>query len=233
MKKIYFDGCSYTFGQGLELYCNSLDKFEPNRMSHYRFTNDDMQFISKNRYSGIVSNHFGFKEINKSFNGKSNGNILNTLKNENIDEYEYFIIQLTHFNRYFMNGVEWHGQPDTIDYLLKNKILSEDIINYTINNVDKIQYEYYLELALLFKNYPNKLKIIFHSNEWEDILTKEEIEKYGISANGYHMIRKWAYNRMLFINQQEEFRYNPATKGDSHLILEGHKLLAKSIIEQL
>ena len=48
MKKIYFDGCSYTFGQSLELYCNPLGIFEHNRMSKYEFTNEDILFLKKN-----------------------------------------------------------------------------------------------------------------------------------------------------------------------------------------
>jgi len=233
MKKIYFDGCSYTFGQGLELYCNPLDIFKPNRMSEYLFTKADMEFIKKNRYTGIVANHFEFIEINKSKNGKSNGMILNDLKNVNIKEFEYFIIQLTHFNRYFTNNVEWNGQSDTIDYCIKNNFLTKELVNYTISNIEKIQYEYFLELQKIFVDCTEKLKIIFHSNEWQDILSKDEIKKYGISIDGEYMIRKWAEENNMFINQQYEFKANPATIGDSHLILAGHQILAESIIKQL
>lgn len=234
MKKIYFDGCSYTYGQGLELYCNPLNIFSDNRLSHYKFTNKDIEFIKSNRYSGLVSTIGKFNEYNKSRNGKSNGRILFDLKSENINEYEYVIIQLTHFGRFFTNNMcEWISSTNEIENLLKNKILSEDVINYTINNVDKIQYEYYLELALLFKNYPNKLKIIFHSNEWEDILTKEEIEKYGISIDNEYMIRRWAENNSMFINQQPLFKRHAASNRDTHLTIEGHKILAQEIIKQL
>ena len=62
MKKIYFDGCSYTWGQGLELYCNDLDAFDEHRMSKYIFTKNDIDFISKNRYSSIVSNTLNLEQ---------------------------------------------------------------------------------------------------------------------------------------------------------------------------
>jgi hypothetical protein len=234
MKKIYFDGCSYTFGQSLELYCNPLNIFFHNRMSHYKFTNEDIEFIKSNRYSGLVCKIGEFDEHNKSRNGKPNGRILFDLKNENINEYEYVIIQLTHFGRFFTNNMhEWISSTDVIENMLKNKILSEDIINYTINNIDKIQYEYYLELISLFKNYPNKLKILFHSNEWESILTKEEIEKYGISIDNEYMIRKWAENNNMFIKQQPLFSKHDTSNTDTHLTIEGHKILAQEIIKQL
>ena len=125
MKKIYFDGCSYTYGQSLELYCNPLNIFSDNRLSHYKFTNEDIEFIKNNRYSGLVSTIGKFNEYNKSRNGKSNGRILFDLKSENINEYEYVIIQLTHFGRFFTNNMcEWIGSTNEIENLLKNKILS-------------------------------------------------------------------------------------------------------------
>ena len=77
-----------------------------------------------------------------------------------------------------------------------------------------------MELEKIFVDCPEKLKIIFHSDEWEDILSKEEIEKYGISIDGEYNIRKWAEKNNMFINQQSEYKNHPATIGDSHIILE-------------
>jgi hypothetical protein len=234
MKKIYFDGCSYTFGQSLELYCNSLDIFEHNRMSKYKFTREDLEFIKKNRYSSIVSKHLIFEEINKSRNGKGNGRILFDLNQHNIKDYEYFIIQLTHFGRYFTKNMhEWQSHKETIDFMLNNNFLTQKEIDYTIENIEKIQLEYFIDLENKFKDFPNKLKIIFHSNEWEDILSKEQIEKYGISIDGEYMIRRWAESNNMFINQQPEFKDTKFASHDTHLCIEGHKILAESIIKQL
>lgn len=234
MKKIYFDGCSYTFGQSLELYCNSHDIFEHDRLSKYKFTESDLKYIKQNRFSSIVSNHFGFEEINKSKPGKSNGKILFDLNKQNIDSYEYVIIQLTHFGRFFTrNMTEWQSYQPTVDFMLKNGYLTQQEVDYTIQNIEKIQLDYFLELEEKFKNYPNKLKIIFHSTEWEDILSKEQIEKYGLSIDGEYMILKWAEKNNMFINQQDEFKYSTFASHDTHLTLEGHKILAESIIQQL
>jgi hypothetical protein len=233
MKKIYFDGCSYTFGQSLELYCNPLNIFSENRLSHYTFTNEDIQFIKSNRYSAIVSNHFRFIEKNNSINGKSNGKILFDLKKENIEEYEYVIIQLSHFDRFFTNNFQWNPYPFSIENIIKEKKITQKQVDYTIDNIEKIQLEYFLELEKLFVNYPNKLKIIFHSNEWEDILTKEEIEKYGISIDNEYMIRRWAENNSMFISQQPLFSRHAASNRDTHLTIEGHKILAQEIIKKL
>lgn len=233
MEKIYFDGCSYTWGQSLELYCNSLDVFTHDRMSKYIFTDEDIKFIKKNRYSAIVSNYLGLIEENVSVSSKSNGRILNDLKSINVNEYKYIIIQLTHFNRYFTNNYEWLGYEYNFKQLVKEKILNYDLINYTIDNIEKIQLEYFLELEKMFINNEHKLKIIFHSDEWEDILSKEQIQKYGISIDGEYMIRKWAEKNNMFINQQPEFKEHIASSHDTHLSIEGHKILAESIIKQL
>ena len=237
MKKIYFDGCSYTFGQSLELYCNSLDIFSEDRMSKYIFTDDDIEYIKNNRYSGIVSKHFGFNEINKSVNGKSNGEILRDLikfiNNNDIKNIECCIIQLTHFNRFFTNNSAWNSYPATMKDIIKQKKVSQEEINYTIDNIEKIQLEYFLKLEKLFVKYPNKLKIIFHSNEWETILSKEQIEKYGVPIDGEYMIRRWAENNNSFINSEDKFKFHMATSHDTHLSIEGHKILAQEIIKQL
>jgi hypothetical protein len=233
MKKIYFDGCSYTYGQSLELYCNPLDIFSDNRMSKYVFTKEDINFITKNRYSAIVSNHFRFIEKNNSINGKSNGKILFDLKKENIEEYEYVIIQLSHFDRFFTNNFQWTPYPFTIENIIKEKKITQKQVDYTIDNIEKIQLEYFLELEKLFVNYPNKLKIIFHSNEWENVLSKEQIEKYGVSMGDEYMIRKWAENNNMFINQQPKFKKHITSSEDTHLSIEGHTILAQSIIKQL
>lgn len=233
MEKIYFDGCSYTWGQSLELYCNDLDIFAHDRMSKYVFTNEDIDFIEKNRYSAIVTNYFGFSEKNKSVSSKSNGKILYDLKYENIKNYKYFIIQLTHFDRFFTNGYEWIANPLCYENLIKEGRFSRDNVNYSILNVEKIQYDYFLQLQKFFVDYPEKLKIIFHSNEWEDILSKEEIEKYGISIDGEYMIRRWAEKNNMFISQQPKFKFHKASSHDTHLCIEGHKILAESIIKQL
>jgi len=235
MKKIYFDGCSYTFGQSLELYCNSLDIFSEDRMSKYVFTDDDIEYIKNNRYSGIVSKHFGFIEKNNSINGKSNGKILFDLKKENlnIEEYAYVIIQLSHFDRFFTNNYQWDAHPFTIKNIIKEKLITQEQIDYTIDNIEKIQLEYFLELEKLFVKYPNKLKIIFHSNEWETILSKEQIKKYGISIDGEYMIRRWAEKNNSFINSEDKFKFHIATSNDTHLTIEGHKILAQEIIKQL
>ena len=97
----------------------------------------------------------------------------------------------------------------------------------------RVNVKYQSRYPKLFVNYPNKLKIIFHSSEWESILSKEQIEKYGLSIDGEYMIRKWAGKNNMFINQQPKFIKRITSNYDTHLSIEGHTILAQSIIKQL
>ncbi len=238
MGKIYFDGCSYTFGQGLELYCNPLDKFDYTRQREYEYTEEDLTFIRKNRYSGIVANTLNLIETNKSYNGKSNGEILYDLENENLDEYKFVIIQLTHFNRFFnihdkFGKVYWNSDIPTLDFVFKNGIFTKEEIQNTVLRIEKIQYNYFLKLEKIFENQPQKLKIVFHSDEWETVLNSQEIEKFGINIEGEYMIRKWANYNDKFINRQPQWKEHPATVSDSHLIIEGHQKIAEAILNSI
>jgi hypothetical protein len=237
-QKIYFDGCSYTFGQSLELYCNPIEKFTHDRMSKYVFTGNDFNFIRNNRWSNLVSIGMHSIEHNYSINGNANGRILydlkNYLNNTHIFEFDYFIIQLTHFERFFSSKHnQWFPHLDSMEHHRNAGIITLEEQEYTLSNIDKIQMEYYSELVSIFKQYPEKLKILFWSNEWKNVLTIEEIARYGICVDGEYFIEDWAGKNNLHIVQDTKFLNNIVVYGDTHLSLEGHKVLANKIIEQL
>lgn len=235
---IYFDGCSYSFGQSLELYCNPIDIFKEDRMSGYSFTDNDFDFIKNNRWTNLVSIAKNSNEYNCSTNGNANGKILydlkEYLKHTPISEVDYFIIQLTHFERFFSSdNWQWFPHIDSMKEFVKRGIITLEEQEYTISNIEKIQMEYYLELIDIFKNYPHKLKILFWSSEWKDILSVDEMTRFGISIDGEYLIQDWAYKNKLCINQDTRFENNNIVYGDTHLSIEGHKKLANKIIEQL
>ena len=72
--KIYFDGCSHTWGAGL-----------------------DTPELS--RYSKIVSDHFGAEEHNIARRGGSDKRVLRNLLETDLEEYDCIIVQLTCRNR--------------------------------------------------------------------------------------------------------------------------------------
>ena len=237
-QKIYFNGCSYTFGQSLELYCNPIEKFEVDRMSKYVFTKDDLNFIKNNRWTNRISIELNNIENNYSINGNANGRILydlkNYLKSTPMHEVKYFVIQLTHFERFFSSkNFQWFPHIDSMRNHVKCGLMTLEEQEYTISNIEKIQMEYYLELIDIFKNHPQKLKILFWSNEWKDILSIDEMSKFGISIDGEYLIEDWAHKNNLCINQDEKFLNSNVVSRDTHLSLKGHEIIANKIIEQL
>ena len=237
-QKIYFDGCSYTFGQSLELYCNPLNVFTHDRMSKYVFNGNDFNFIRNNRWSNLVSIKMDSMEHNYSINGNANGRILYDLKRHlsytSIEEFDYYIIQLTHFERFFSSGnFQWFPHPDSMKSLIDEGVITFEEQEYTISNIKQIQLNYYLELIDIFKNYPHRLKILFWSNEWKDILSVEEMSKFGLSFDGEYIVDDWANNNNLHICNDDKFLGSGIVAKDKHLSLEGHKILANKIIEQL
>ena len=72
--KIYFDGCSNTWGAELA---------EP----------------EVSRYSRIVSDHFGAEEHNISMRGGSDKRLLRNLLETDLSEFDYIILQMTCKNR--------------------------------------------------------------------------------------------------------------------------------------
>ena len=72
--KIYFDGCSNTWGAGLET-------------------------PELSRYSRLVSEHFGAEEHNIARRGGSDKRVLRNLLETDLSEFDYIIVQMTFKNR--------------------------------------------------------------------------------------------------------------------------------------
>ena len=69
--RIYFDGCSYTYGAEL---INPIDE----------------------RYSKLVANHFGAEDYNIARGGGSNRRIIRNLLSHNMSEFDMVVIQMTY-----------------------------------------------------------------------------------------------------------------------------------------
>ena len=80
--KIYFDGCSFTWG----------DELEDNYTS---------------RYSRLLCNHFGAEEYNIAKRGGSNRRIVRNILEHDISQYDLFIIQMTKKQR-----TEYYSEDD-------------------------------------------------------------------------------------------------------------------------
>lgn len=81
--RIYFDGCSYTYGAELS---KRLD----------------------NRYSSLVSKKLGAEEYNVSMCGSSNRRLARNLMEHNLDQYDFFVIQMTkRLRTEYYDGSQW------------------------------------------------------------------------------------------------------------------------------
>jgi hypothetical protein len=237
-QRIYFDGCSFTFGQSLELYCNPINTFTHDRMSKYAFNGNDFNFIRNNRWSNLVSIKMNSIEHNYSINGNANGKILYDLKNylkfKKIEDFDYFVIQLSYFERFFSSGnFQWFPHPISMKSLIDEGVITFEEQEYTISNIEQIQLNYYLELVDIFQQYPQKLKILFWSNEWKNVLSVKEMSKFGLAFDGEYIVDDWASNNNLHICNDDKFLGSIIVENDTHLSIEGHKILANKIIKQL
>ena len=127
--KIYFDGCSVTFGAELE------DK-------------------KTERYSRLVANHFGAEDYNIATGGGSNRRMLRNLLSHDLSQYDIVVIQMTKRMRTeFYNGGEWNNvQTSSPHYFLKNcysekyGIIDEMIMYHAIKNILKDKKHYILSI---------------------------------------------------------------------------------------
>ena len=111
--KIYFDGCSNTYGA-------ELAKPECSR------------------YSKIVSEHFGAEEHNVSRRGSSDKRMMRNLLETDLEPYDYIIVQLTCKNRtefYDDNRRQWIQIKMDPGSLLKNK---EKCLSQLLKKINKI-----------------------------------------------------------------------------------------------
>ena len=111
--KIYFDGCSHTWGSEL-IDLNS-------------------------RYSNIICNHFGAEEYNIAERGGSDKRMVRNLLEHDITQYDMIVIQMTGKNRteYYNDGwkkVNWNTIFYKVDFKGKDSVPKE---------INKTWYDYY------------------------------------------------------------------------------------------
>lgn len=162
--KIYFDGCSWTYGTELE------NKEEE-------------------RFSKLISNHFDAEEVNLSCPGGSNQRIIRNLITEvDIKQYDLAVIQLTYSSRTeFHDGKDWRTinvNPRRVNIKndFDNNVTHQDFWEYYYTHIcndvflgtqEKIAYETILNYCKS-KNVPLILMSIDHKTilDYDLVLTK-------------------------------------------------------------
>ena len=117
--KIYFDGCSVTYGA--ELMCPEDE-----------------------RYSRIVARHFGAEDYNLAAGGGSNRRILRNLLSHNMSEFDMVVIQMTkrQRNEFYKDG-RWQRIQKSVPhpyldmYCEEYGKIDEKIMYHAIKNILK------------------------------------------------------------------------------------------------
>lgn len=115
MKGIIFAGCSFTWGEGLELYSN-YDSINIHSIKRYSYHFPDMgyfmpkshlKYIESNRFSRLVSHHFGTFDLVADKNGGNHQTMLNHIKKSLLecgDDIGLIVVQITEYFR----GIRMH-----------------------------------------------------------------------------------------------------------------------------
>lgn len=116
MKGIVFAGCSFTWGEGLELYSNlpTLNLESIKRYGYhfpdsgYYMPKSHLKFIESNRFSRLVSQYFGTFDVVAEKNGGNHNTMLNHIRKSLIDykdDVGLIVVQLTEYLR----GIKFRG----------------------------------------------------------------------------------------------------------------------------
>lgn len=129
MKKLLVTGCSWTWGQGIELaYPPNYGMDWENRSQNWmKLSEGQLEFIRTNRWSKLLADKMGLEEVNVSTPGNSNASSLKSLvewidKND-LNDTDTIIFQITHPFRYFALNME--GNTPTTGYELAEYIEKE------------------------------------------------------------------------------------------------------------
>jgi len=204
--KIYFDGCSWTYGTELK------DKHQL-------------------RYSKLICNHYKAEEYNFSISGGSNDRIIrNLLVENNIEDYDLGIIQLSFPQRTeYYNDFEkqWKTICTFVGYSgnwLKKDFIKNHLLNDKMFLPDK-------EGA-----YHKDFWIYYYSHITNDVFfkTKEKIAYETVKS--YFALKNIPLIIMSVVNQIDlEYDLNLGKKFYSrakqgHPDEDGHKMIAEDII---
>ena len=196
--KLLFLGCSWTWG-------------------------DELQNREKDRYSSIIGKKLNADVVNLAENGFSNHAIARIFLDQNLDQYDYVFVQLTHPSR-----AEFFDK-DGITSDIKNKRLREKLAKIYEQEKAKLKYK-----QNIFKNkmwqriMPNVKRFMetgykLDGKEWWELYYEEIYhDKFGDSEELliYSLIR----NRLTILNKKHFISsINPKCKVPVDLLLNNPK----------
>ena len=236
-KTIYFTGCSYTWGAGLEMeYYHIQEGWDINKiakendMSVNRLENetyDAAEYRRKHRFGNLVAKHFNINhEILNMGNGNSNEQIYQLVERCTLSVPKFIIVQLTHFSR--------DGEC--------RDIIQKDLSQIDIENLCHKQIYRFINLEKQRTekgHYMPKLLFIAWHKENGVVLKKHFADRMipiHIDGKDYNSFEDTAedFNNHN-IRDYNKMRLCDVILGieDTHLSSIGHRIVADSIIKYL
>ena len=261
MNVFLFLGCSFTWGEGLQYYSElpSVIFHTHHTFDSREITYPQYQFIKKNRFARLVADRLNGIEIVTAVNGGNHTTMTNMLfrptefipdyingdpKNYrkesffNKNEITHIVIQFTDVYRDNFEScgasIKWN-RPAQHQYCIEKGISAEEFekdgIRYILRNFKK-ELEPYIELNVKFAF------LMWRHKFWYDVILEEE---FGFFKNNLIEIQQnnnICYSIDGLTNTGKKFTIHSDfcekgyQCGDAHLSLEGHKIIAESIIKK-
>jgi len=230
---ILFLGDSFTWGQGIEwelmisegIGINEINKIIPPEFDAENLPYRYQLFREKNRFPSLISNYFDVQShIGRFGNGGNNydnrfilSNLHAFIEPERID---LVVFQFTHSQRagHTMNEDEYLKLQNN------NNVIEDDFLDtLKIINNDKFKSN---NIKFLFLSWLPEIGDLFESNGYGDLFCKIQ---YNLKeSNGFECLLE---DEDIRTKSCLAYRYN--SLKDYHLSIEGHKIIAESIIKKI
>lgn len=229
---ILFLGDSFTWGEGLEFYCNTpkwiaeRDVYNSWQELYKKQDKDSILFRYSNRFPNLVGNHFGVKHFTHDKNGGNIASSISTAEDILFDpslDIDAIVIQFSHFNRNHLHlrpGCFCDFCVNTESATLYSDIfpILEKLINYQkINTTEQ----------LIINYFENKLKIKWNHPDFLIAFEKDMVQWYEKFLDDFinYYIKKWesaGKRKIYYINS-----WDPVTSS----IVENNSYIRKNMIQ--
>jgi hypothetical protein len=249
MNNILALGCSFTWGESLQFF-SGLDsvlweKDRPQFPDTLKTLDEkQLEFIYQNRWPAVLANKLNVEYITKSRNGGSNMESLNIATDFynnpfNLENYKICVFQLTEFSRdpfiFKLPSGEILEEKDysVVEYQrqvlgLDNEVILRDSYNYFYDKL--YDFKTYLEengVSVYIIAYPQQsVEVLKEHKLYSNFVTlKYDGNEYSSTDD-----LSLAHPMLVIENYFADRNLN---KGDTHLVLEGHHIIANSIYNEI